>query len=80
MYKTICLIFAMYAEALPLINELMLEEDLSYAKGLPMLDISPFFTEMNTFYHLFLKYCCLFLKFINFLFYEMSYESYFSNH
>lgn len=36
MYKTICLIFAMYAEALPLINELMMEEDLSYAKGLPM--------------------------------------------
>lgn len=36
MYKTICLIFAMYAEAQPLINELMLTEDLSYADGLPM--------------------------------------------
>lgn len=80
MYKTICLIFAMYAEALPMINELMLEEDLSYAKGLPMLDISPFFTDMNTFYHFFPKYCCLFLKLINPPFYKMSFKNYFSNH
>ncbi len=36
MYKNICFIFAMYAEAQPLINELMLTEDLSYAEGLPM--------------------------------------------
>lgn len=35
MYKTICLIFAMYADAQPLINELMLTEDLSYAAGCP---------------------------------------------